>query len=172
MSVGGVSMEIRYDGHLRCTSTHGPSGQTLGTDAPVDNGGKGAAFSPTDLVASALGQTPFDPSSVFFLTIVPLIATFLGGFRHGVRWALVEVVLGVAALQLGHRGYSFSDRDTDLALTMSLNFTFLLVLAIKLVIYVVGYFEEEAVPSYTLYLAEINAGRSPNVPAPVIAKQY
>lgn len=36
----------------------------------------------------------------------------------------------------------------------------------------VGYFEEEAVLSYTLYLAEIDAGRSPNVPAPAIAKQY
>jgi len=37
---------------------------------------------------------------------------------------------------------------------------------------VVGYFEEEAVISYTLYLKEIDEGRSPNVPAPDIAKQY
>ena len=37
---------------------------------------------------------------------------------------------------------------------------------------VVGYFEEEAVISYTLYLAEIDEGRSPNVPAPDIAKRY
>ena len=37
---------------------------------------------------------------------------------------------------------------------------------------VVGYFEEEAVISYTLYLEEIDAGRSPNVPAPYIAKHY
>ena len=36
----------------------------------------------------------------------------------------------------------------------------------------VGYFEEEAVLSYTLYLAEIDAGRLPNVPAPAIAKAY
>lgn len=36
----------------------------------------------------------------------------------------------------------------------------------------VGYFEEEAVLSYTLYLKEIDAGRSPNVPAPAIAKRY
>jgi ubiquinol oxidase len=36
----------------------------------------------------------------------------------------------------------------------------------------VGYFEEEAVISYTLYLAEIDAGRSPNVPAPAIAIRY
>jgi ubiquinol oxidase len=37
---------------------------------------------------------------------------------------------------------------------------------------VVGYFEEEAVISYTLYLKEIDEGRSPNVPAPAIAKYY
>ena len=37
---------------------------------------------------------------------------------------------------------------------------------------VVGYFEEEAVLSYTLYLQEIDEGRSPNVPAPAIAKHY
>ena len=37
---------------------------------------------------------------------------------------------------------------------------------------VVGYFEEEAVISYTLYLKEIDEGRSPNVPAPPIAKHY
>ena len=35
-----------------------------------------------------------------------------------------------------------------------------------------GYFEEEAVISYTHYLAEIDEGRSPNVPAPEIAKRY
>lgn len=37
---------------------------------------------------------------------------------------------------------------------------------------VVGYFEEEAVLSYTLYLKEIDEGRSPNLPAPAIAKHY
>ena len=37
---------------------------------------------------------------------------------------------------------------------------------------VVGYFEEEAVTSYTLYLQEIDEGRSPNVPAPAIARHY
>lgn len=37
---------------------------------------------------------------------------------------------------------------------------------------VVGYFEEEAVLSYTLYLQEIDAGRSPNVAAPEVARHY
>lgn len=50
-----VRIEITYKGGLRCEAVHGPSGKKLLTDAPVDNQGKGESFSPTDLVATALG---------------------------------------------------------------------------------------------------------------------
>jgi putative redox protein len=50
-----VRVDVEYLGDLRCRATHGPSGDTFLTDAPVDNQGKGEAFSPTDLVATALG---------------------------------------------------------------------------------------------------------------------
>ena len=63
-----MSVEITavYSGQLRCDATHGPSGMTLHTDAPVDNGGNGESFSPTDLVATALGTC--------VMTILGLIA--------------------------------------------------------------------------------------------------
>ncbi|MDR6569699.1 OsmC family protein [Chitinophaga ginsengisegetis] len=47
---------IIYTGELRTTATHLQSGTVIDTDAPVDNRGKGERFSPTDLVATALGS--------------------------------------------------------------------------------------------------------------------
>jgi uncharacterized OsmC-like protein len=45
-----------YLGGLRTSATHVRSGNTIITDAPVDNKGKGEAFSPTDLLATSLGS--------------------------------------------------------------------------------------------------------------------
>jgi len=51
---GMVKITGEYQGDLHCTALHEPSGTALNTDAPKDNQGRGAAFSPTDLVATAL----------------------------------------------------------------------------------------------------------------------
>ena len=47
---------IEYEGGLRTRAKHLKSGNEIFTDAPVDNYGKGDAFSPTDLAAAALGS--------------------------------------------------------------------------------------------------------------------
>ena len=51
-----VNIQVEYQGDLHCKATHGPSGAELSTDAPRDNQGRGGSFSPTDLVATALGS--------------------------------------------------------------------------------------------------------------------
>jgi putative redox protein len=65
-----VTITMLYEGDLRTQATHGPSRTQLLTDAPVDNQGKGASFSPTDLVATALGTC--------MLTTMAIV-----GRRHG-----------------------------------------------------------------------------------------
>ena len=75
-----VSIHTVYEGQLHCQATHGPSSTTLTTDAPVDNQGKGESFSPTDLVATALGAC--------MVTIMGIAAN-----RHG--WNLTGTTVDV-----------------------------------------------------------------------------
>src|ERR1700755_1795792 len=50
-----IKIEIEHPGNFHSEAVHTQSGTRLETDAPLDNGGKGESFSPTDLVATALG---------------------------------------------------------------------------------------------------------------------
>ena len=65
-----VVIELEYEGDLHCRAVHGPSGTVLSTDAPKDNQGRGESFSPTDLVATALGSC--------ILTVMGIMARSLG----------------------------------------------------------------------------------------------
>ncbi len=75
-----VHIDITYTGGLRCEAVHEPSGRALTTDAPVDNHGRGETFSPTDLVATALGTC-----------MVTIMGIFAG--RHG--WNIDGTRIGV-----------------------------------------------------------------------------
>jgi putative redox protein len=77
-----VEIDITYDGDLHCLAVHGPSRQTLRTDAPVDNGGKGEAFSPTDLLATSLGTC--------LVTVMGLVARRQGLDLAGTRVHVVK----------------------------------------------------------------------------------
>lgn len=68
----GVRIDVVYEGDLHCRVTHGPSGQSFVTDAPLDNGGKAASISPTDLAGASMGSC--------MLTIMGIYAK-----RHGIR---------------------------------------------------------------------------------------
>lgn len=76
-----VTIQLDYEGDLHCKAVHGPSRAELSTDAPVDNQGRGESFSPTDLVATALGSC--------MLTVMGILARTLQVEIAGAR-ATVE----------------------------------------------------------------------------------
>lgn len=76
--------EILYNGQLRTTATHLQSGTEIQTDAPVDNNGKGEKFSPTDLVATALGSC--------MLTIMGINAAKNGWNIEGTKISIEKIM--------------------------------------------------------------------------------
>jgi putative redox protein len=60
-----VEIDLEYEGDLHCRLRHGPSGAVIVTDAPLDNHGRGEAFSPTDLLAASLGACVMTTMAIF-----------------------------------------------------------------------------------------------------------
>lgn len=78
------TVQTTYLGELRTEATHLQSGTTIITDAPTDNNGKGEAFSPTDLVAAALGSC--------MMTIMGIVARRDGIDLKGSQMEITKVM--------------------------------------------------------------------------------
>ncbi len=75
---------FRYLGDLQIEVTHLKSGQSFITDAPVDNNGKGSAFSPTDLMATSLG--------LCMITIMGIASQVHGFSMEGVTGTVTKIM--------------------------------------------------------------------------------
>lgn len=73
-----------YKGDLRTVATHLKSGNLVTTDAPTDNNGKGEAFSPTDLVCTALGSC--------MMTLMGMLGQREEISLTGMTWDVVKVM--------------------------------------------------------------------------------
>ena len=96
----------RYEGQLRTHATHVASGTSIQTDAPVDNHGRGEAFSPTDLVGTALGTC--------ILTTMAIVAE-----RHNVD--LVGSTVDVKKIMNSEPPRRIAQFDVDLYLPATLS---------------------------------------------------
>lgn len=89
-----VAIKVEYQGDLHCQAVHGPSKTVLNTDAPKDNQGRGESFSPTDLVATALGTC--------MLTVMGIMARTLNIDIKGTT-ATVEKEMAQAPVRMIHK---------------------------------------------------------------------
>lgn len=80
-----MTASVIYSGDLRTIATHNASGSSIETDAPIDNKGKGARFSPTDLVAAALASC--------MLTIVGIAAQSHDFNIDGAQCSVTKIML-------------------------------------------------------------------------------
>ncbi|MCH7402814.1 OsmC family protein [Belliella kenyensis] len=78
------TIKSTYLGNLRTEMEHVQSGTKIISDAPVDNNGKGEAFSPTDLVAAALGSC--------MVTIMGIVAERDEISLDGLSWEITKIM--------------------------------------------------------------------------------
>ena len=105
-----MTSKIKYTGNLRTEATHLKSGNSIITDAPTDNNGNGEAFSPTDLVATALGSC--------ILTIMGIKAKDAEIDMDGAEVEITKVMASnprriskiIATIQMPQKDYSTRDK--------------------------------------------------------------
>jgi putative redox protein len=88
-----VEIQVLYEGDLHTRCSHGPSGRTLETDAPKDNEGRGESFSPTDLLATALGSC--------MLTVMGILARRKGWKLDGARARVEKHMVAAPVRRIG-----------------------------------------------------------------------
>jgi putative redox protein len=99
------TIETTYTGGLRTEATHMRSGKKLITDAPVDNQGKGEYFSPTDLVATALGSC--------MVTIMGIAARTHNFNIDGAKLAITKVMTNEAPRKIAEVIITITFPDAD-----------------------------------------------------------
>jgi len=88
-----IEITGKYVGDLRVETRHGPSGAELATDAPVDHDGLGRSFSPTDLVAAALGTC--------IVTVIGIVARRRGVDIVGTRFHVTKEMVADPQRRIG-----------------------------------------------------------------------
>ena len=114
-----ITATVEYLGSLRTKCTHVQSGMEIVTDAPLDNNGKGEAFSPTDLAATAYASC--------MLTIIGIFCEANGlNFNHAK--ATVEKVMGSnprriskVVIDMDLSGNNWSDSEAEKAIRAGKN---------------------------------------------------
>jgi putative redox protein len=106
-----VEIEGTYEGDLRVSAVHGPSGAELRCDAPTDHEGLGRSFSPTDLVATAFATC--------VVTILGIVARRRGVSIEGTRYRVAKEMVAdpkrrIARLTLSiHLPAALSSEDRE-----------------------------------------------------------
>lgn len=104
-----ATIETVYEGQLRTRAKHLSSGQELITDAPLDNHGRGEAFSPTDLLSASLGSC--------MLTIMGIAADAHGIELLGTSVQITKIMcpqprrVGEIVVEFSFPGLSFSEKE-------------------------------------------------------------
>jgi uncharacterized OsmC-like protein len=103
---------VLYTGDLRTEATHVKSGQTFITDAPIDNQGRGEAFSPTDLLATSLGACA--------ITVVGIAARTHGFNVDGTSIKVTKIMaseprrVGEVLVEFNFPAFNYSEREKSI----------------------------------------------------------
>lgn len=103
---------IKYLGGLRTEAVHTQSGNKIITDAPTDNHGKGEAFSPTDLLATSLGNC--------MITIMAIVGERNGLDLKGTEISITKFMesnprrVGEIVVEFTMPKNGYSDKDKEL----------------------------------------------------------